>query len=147
MTDVFCGMWDDDVIPQQLKDASIIRLYKKGNRQLCDNYSGIALLTIAGMTLARVMINRLIVRGTVDTIFAARQLQEKYQEQYDDLYITFADLTKAFDTVCKDGLCQIMEKFGCPRKSTALVRQLHDGMRATFWTTVILHNHFPSQTE
>ena len=24
-----------------------------------------------------------------------------------------------------------MEKFGCPRKFTALVRQLHDGMRAT----------------
>ena len=64
-------------------------------------------------------------------IFAARQLQEKCQEQYDDLFITFIDLTKAFDTVCRDGLWQIMEKFGCPRKFTALVRQLHDGMRVT----------------
>ena len=64
-------------------------------------------------------------------IFAARQLQKKYQEQYDDLFITCIDLTKAFDTVCRDALLQIMEKFGCPRQFTALVRQLHDGMRAT----------------
>ena len=38
LTDLFRRMWDEEVIPQQLKDASIIRLYKKGNRQLCDNY-------------------------------------------------------------------------------------------------------------
>ena len=62
-------------------------------------------------------------RGTVDMIFVARQLQKKCQEQYDDLFITFIDLTKAFDTVCRDGLWQIMKKFGCPRKLTALVRQ------------------------
>ena len=29
LTDLFCRMWDNEVIPQQLKDASIIRLYKK----------------------------------------------------------------------------------------------------------------------
>ena len=38
-------------------------------------------------------------RGTVDMIFVARQMQEKCQEQYDDLFITFIDLTEAFDTV------------------------------------------------
>ena len=135
-------MWDEEVIPQQLKDASIIRLYKKGNRQLCDNYRGISLLAIAGKILARVLLNHLehvllpesqcgFRGGTVDMIFAARQLQEKCEEQYDDLFVSFIDLTKAFDTVCRDGLWQIMEKFGCPRKFTALVRQLHDGMRAT----------------
>ena len=119
-------MWDEEVIPQQFKNASIIHLYKKENRQLCDNYRGISLLAIAGKILAWVMLNRLIVhlehgllpksqcgfrggRGTVDMIFAARQLQEKCQEQYDDLFITFIDLTKAFDTVCRDGIWLIME--------------------------------------
>ena len=38
MTDPFCRMSDEEVIPQQLKDASTIRLYKKAIRQLCDNY-------------------------------------------------------------------------------------------------------------
>ena len=43
LTDLFCRMWDEEVIHQQFKDASIIHLYKKGNSQLCDNYRGISL--------------------------------------------------------------------------------------------------------
>ena len=43
-------------------------------------------------------------RGTLDMIFTARQLQEKRQEQNVDLYMTFVDITKAFDTVSRDGL-------------------------------------------
>ena len=61
LTYLFCRMWDEEVIPQQLKDAPIIRLYKKGNRQVCVNYRGISLLAIAGKILARVLLNRLIV--------------------------------------------------------------------------------------
>ena len=41
-------------------------------------------------------------------ILTARQLLEKCQEQNVDLYMTFVDLTKAFDTVSRDGLWKIM---------------------------------------
>ena len=54
-------------------------------------------------------------RGTIDMVFAARQLQEKCQEQNVDLYSTFIDLTKAFDTVSRAGLWRIMAKYGCPQ--------------------------------
>ena len=63
-------------------------------------------------------------------VFAARQLQEKCQEQNTDLYSTYVDLTKAFDTVSREGLWRIMAKYGCPRKFITIVRQLHDGMLA-----------------
>ena len=63
-------------------------------------------------------------------IFRARQLQEKCQEQNMDLYMTFVDLTKAFDTDIREGLWKIMAKFGCPTKFIAMVRQFHDGMLA-----------------
>ena len=63
-------------------------------------------------------------------IFTARQLQEKCQEQNVDLYMTFVDLTKAFDTVSCEGLWKIMAKFGCPTKFIAMVRHFHDGMLA-----------------
>ena len=63
-------------------------------------------------------------------IFTARQRQEKCQEQNVDLYMTFVDLTKAFDTVSHEGLRRIMAKFGCPAKFITLVRQFHDGMLA-----------------
>ena len=63
-------------------------------------------------------------------IFTARQLQEKCQEQNVDIYMIFADLTKAFDTVNREGLWKIMAKFGCPAKFIAMVWQFHDGMLA-----------------
>ena len=44
--------------------------------------------------------------------------------------MTFVHLTKAFDTVSREGLWKIMAKFGCPAKFIAMVRQFHDGMLA-----------------
>ena len=63
-------------------------------------------------------------------IFTVRQLQEKSREQNKGLYITFVDLTKAFDTVSRDGLWKVMAKIGCPEKFVNIVRLFHDGMQA-----------------
>ena len=149
LTELFHCMWRKEAIQQEFKDASIIHLYKrKGNPQVCDNHRGISLLSVAGKILAKILLNRLNAhldqtglipesqcgfrkdRGTIDMIFTARQLQEKCQEQNVDLYMTFVDLTKAFDTVSRDGLWKIMAKFGCPPRFIAMVRQFHDGMQA-----------------
>ena len=68
--------------------------------------------------------------GTIDMIFTAKQLQEKCQEQNVDLYMTFVDLTKAFDRVSCGGVLKSLAKFGCPAKFIAMVRQFHDGRLA-----------------
>ena len=144
-------MWRKEAVPQEFKDASIIHLFKrKENPQLCDNHCSISLLSIAGKVLARVLLNRLNEhleqsglltesqcgfrkdRGTIDMIFTARQLLEKCQEQNMDLYMTFVDVTKAFDTVSREGLWKF--KFGCPTKFIAMV--YHDGMLARVQTEV-----------
>nr|VZI49164.1 unnamed protein product [Spirometra erinaceieuropaei] len=148
LTALFQEMWRQGEVPHDFKDATIVHLYKrKGNRQVCDNHRGISLLNIAGKIFARILLNRLNNhlekgllpesqcgfrrhRGTTDMIFAARQLQEKCQEMRTHLYSTFVDLTKAFDTVNREGLWKIMQKFGCPERFTQMVRQLHDGMMA-----------------
>ena len=66
---------------------------------------------------------------TADMIFAERQLQDKCQEQNFGLYTTFEDLTKAFNTVCREGLWKIMAKF--MEKFISMVRRFHDGMQAS----------------
>ena len=76
-------------------------------------------------------------------VFAARQLQEKCQEQNADVFSTFVDLTKAFDTVSREGLWKIMAKFGCPKKFTTIVRQFHDGMQARVQDLGELSDPFP----
>nr|VZI07180.1 unnamed protein product [Spirometra erinaceieuropaei] len=130
-----------DAIPAQ------VYKHRKGNRQVCDNHRGICLLNIVRKIFARILLNRLNNRlehsllpksqcgfrrdrGSTDMIFAAGQLQEKCQEMRTHLYSTFVDLTKAFDTVNREGLWKIMQKFGCPELFTRMVRQLHDGMMA-----------------
>nr|VZH94992.1 unnamed protein product [Spirometra erinaceieuropaei] len=148
LTALFQEMWRQGEVPQDFKDATIVHLYKrKGNRQVCDNHRGISLLNIAGKIFARILLNRLNNhleqgllpesqcgfrrhRGTMDMIFAARQLQEKCQEMRTHLYSIFVDLTKASDTVNREGLWKIMQKFGRPERFTQMVRQLHDGMMA-----------------
>ena len=53
--------WQQETVPQDLKDASIIHLYKrKGNHLDCNNHCGISLLSIAGKILARILLNRLM---------------------------------------------------------------------------------------
>ena len=47
-------------------------------------------------------------------LFAARQVQEKCREQNLDLYMVFLDLTKAFDSVSREGLSKLLLKIGCP---------------------------------
>ena len=39
-----------------------------------------------------------------DMIFGASQLQEKCLDRLSDLFVTFVDLTKAFDTMSRDDL-------------------------------------------
>ena len=145
---LFQLFWERGEVPKDLKDASIVHLYKnKGEKATHDNHRGISLLSIAGKLVARVLLNRVIKhllgsvvsetqsgfrqnRGTVDTIFAARQLQEKCLEQRQDLYLLFVDLSKAFDTVRRPGLWSILSKLGCPPKFISMVRSLYDGMMA-----------------
>ena len=63
-------------------------------------------------------------------IFAARQLQEKCVEKQQDLFTTFVDLTKAFDSVSRNGLWKILAKFGCLEKFVKIISLFHDGMVA-----------------
>ena len=69
-------------------------------------------------------------RSTVDMIFSARQLQEKYKEQNLPLYQCFIDLSKAFDTVNRSTLWKNLLKLGFPERFVGLIRSLHNGMKA-----------------
>lgn len=135
-------------MPQDMRDANIITLYKnKGERSDCNNYRGISLLSIVGKTFARVVLNRLQLlaervypeaqcgfraeRSTIDMIFSPRQLQEKCREQRRPLYIAFIDLTKAFDLVSRSGLFTLLQRIGCPPTLLRFITSFHENMQGT----------------
>ena len=114
-------------VPQDMRDANIVTLYKnKGDRGDCNNYRCISLLNIVGKLYAKVVLMKLRVlaasiypesqcryrtkRAAIDMIFSLRQLQEKCREQGKPLYVAFIDLTKAFELVSRDGLFKILAK-------------------------------------
>ena len=82
-------------------------------------------------------------RGTTDMVFVLRQLQEKCWEQNKGLYVTFVDLTKAFDTVSRKGLWLIMERLGCPPKFLNMVIQLHEDQHGQVRLNSDLSEPFP----
>ena len=127
-------------MPANFGDATIVTLYKnKEAKSDRGNYRGISLLSIAGKTLARILLNRLITsvsesnlpeaqcgfrpgHSTIDMMLAARQVKEKCIEQQMDLYSVFIYLTNAFDAVKREAVWTIPTKLGCPCKFTVLVR-------------------------
>ena len=146
--ELLCQCWEEGAVPQDMRDAKIVTLYKnKGERSDCNNYRGISLLCIVGKVYARVLLARLqklaervypesqcgfrAGRSTVDMIFSLRQLQEKCREQNRPLYIAFIDLTKAFDLVSRDGLFKALVTIGCPPKLHSLIKSFHCNMKGT----------------
>ena len=110
LQDLFTNCWEKGTLPQDLRDAVVVSLYKiKGEKPDCSNYRGITLLSIAGRILARTLLYRVILmiaqentpesqcefrynRGTIDMIFVLRQIQKKCREQNMGLYPAFVDL-------------------------------------------------------
>ena len=112
---LLCLCWRAGRVPQDMRNAKIITLYKhKSDRSDCNNYRGIYLLSIVCKVFTRVVLVRLQVltghiypqsqcgfkskKSTVDMIFSIRELQEKCRERHMPPYIAFIDLTKAFDS-------------------------------------------------
>ena len=82
-------------------------------------------------------------RGTVDMIFVRRQIEKKCREQNMGLYAAFVDLTKAFDTVGRDGLGKILARLGCPPQFLTILRQLHEGQQGQVKHNGSLSGSFP----
>jgi len=65
---------DTGIVPDKLKLAKVIPVYKKGDHSLPQNYRPISLLSIFHKILEKIMAKRLKDFLTTNSIFTARQL-------------------------------------------------------------------------
>ena len=126
-------IWECGHVPQSWKDASIVAIYKKriehnvvylvfrSQNELCSDPTE--------QTQCSFRSNL----STVDMIFCLQQLQENCIEQDRLLYMAFVDLTKAFDTVGRYELWQLLRKYGCSEKFTTMLESLHIGIMGYVW--------------
>ena len=141
-------IWRQGKVPQQWKDAVITVLHKKGDKTECRNYRGISLVSHAGKVLLKVVAKRLSAyceakgllpeeqcgfrpdRSTTDMRFVVPRLQKVGRKAEVSFHVCFIDVQKAYDTVDRTLLWQVLTRIGVPPQMIAVIRQIHDGMRA-----------------
>ena len=69
-------------------------------------------------------------RSTTDLMFVVRRLQELRRTSKTSLEICFIDLAKAYDSVDRVLLWEVLARFGVPPRMVKVIRMFHDGMRA-----------------
>ena len=122
--------------------------HKKKDRAECANYGGITLVAHAGKVLLKILATRLSAyyearnllpeeqcgfrphRSTTDMMFAVRRLQKLGRKARVPLFLCFIDLQKAYDSVDRTLLWQVLARFGTSPQMIEVIRQFHDGMRA-----------------
>eukprot|EP00752_Nemacystus_decipiens_P018192 g16322.t1 len=135
-------------VPQQWKDATIKVLFKKGDPLECGNYRGISLVAHAGKVLLKIVATRLSHyceregilpeeqssfrprRSTLDMLFVIQRLHELVRKKGTAIFACFVGLTKAYDSVDRELLWDVLRRFGVPPKMVAVIRNFHGGMRA-----------------
>ena len=130
MTDLFNGILDEYKIPENWNTSVILNCFKnKGKATDRENYRSLKLLehlmkvfkkviekAIRGqVSIDSMQFGFMPGRGTIDAIFIARQLQDRYLGNKKKLYFAFVDLEKAFDRVPREvvrwslGMLGVME--------------------------------------
>ena len=123
-------------------------LPKKGDLSLCKNWRAICLLDIASKILSTVIVARMQLvqeqegledqngfrglRGTIDGLFNTCMALLKRKEHNLETWALFIDLVKAFDTVSREALFQVLRKFGFPDHFINIVIRLHTGATMKF---------------
>ena len=69
-------------------------------------------------------------RSTTDMMFAVRRLQELGRKSRVPLLLGFIDLQKAYDSVDRTLIWQVLARFGTPPQMVEVIRQFNDGIRA-----------------
>jgi len=131
------SVWHEERLPKDWGTALICPIHKKNDPQECSNYRGIALLDTTYKVLAYCILDRVRPiaenllgdyqggfrpnRSTTDQIFVIRQILQKSWEYNKDVHILFVDFKKAYDSIHRESLVNILKEFRFPSKIVNLI--------------------------
>jgi hypothetical protein len=137
--------WNSKELPDQWMEPISVQFNKKGDKTDCNNYRGIALLSTSYKMLSNILLSKLspyvdkIIgyhqcgfrrnRSTTDQIFCIRQTLEKKCEYNETAHQLFIDFKKAYDSVRREIVYNILIEFGVPMK---LVRKIKICLNETY---------------
>ena len=117
---------------QEWKESIIVPIYKKDDKTDCSNYKGISLLPTTYKISSYILLSRLTPyaeeiigdhqrgfrcsRSTTDHIFCICQIFWKKWEYNEAVRQLFIDFKKAYDSIRREVLYNILIEFGIPMK-------------------------------
>jgi hypothetical protein len=148
---IFRSIWEEENIPEDWRKGSIVKIPKKGNLAECGNWRGITLLSIPSKVMCKIIIQRIEPaldkilrkeqcgfrkgRGCTDHIFALKNILEQSSEWQRELYISFIDYEKAFDSLHRESLWKILKSYGIPDKIIQVIKQFYSNFSCTVGTS------------
>ena len=139
-------IWEDEEnIPADWKGGLIAIIPKKGDLRDFNNYRGIMLLSTPGKVKKRIILERLRKgvddelrenqagfrngRSCSDQIATLRIIIEQSIEWNTPVYVNFIDFEKAFDSVDRKRLWNLMAHYGIPPKYINIIKNTYQDMQ------------------
>ena len=138
LTPLFTKIWELKEIPTDWSRGVIIKIPKKGSLSDCNNWRGITLLSVPSKIFCKVILQRITQavddllrneqsgfrkgRGCTENIFTLRNILEQCTEWNRELYVNFIDYEKAFDSIHRDSLWQILRAYGIPQRIINIIK-------------------------
>jgi hypothetical protein len=158
---LICSIWNKEELLQQWKESIIVPIYKNGDKTDCNNYRGISLLSTTYRILSNILLARLTPyvneitghhqcgfrrnRCTMDQIFYIRQILQKKWEYNGTVHQLFIDFKKAYDSIKREVLYNILVEFGIPKKQVRLIKMYLNETYSKVRVGKLLSDKFPIQ--
>lgn len=137
--------------PSAWLTGGIIPVPKKGDLTLASNYRGITLMPIAAKIYNKLILRRIVPvldpllrknqngfrrgRNTLSQILAIRRILEEMRKLNKDAFICFVDFKKAFDSISREKMFEILKLYGIPGKIISAIRALYVSTKAKVIST------------
>lgn len=128
--------------PNQLSMSNIIPIPKKGDLSMPSNYKGIAITSLVSKILNKMIYNRIqphidpilrvnqigarAGRSTAPLILGIRRIIKNIEEFNLNAVLTFIDFRKAYDSINRGKMLDILRKYGIPRRRLKTIAKMYE---------------------
>jgi len=159
MRSINFSVWNKEELLEEWKESIIVPLNKKGDKTDCSNYRSISLLSATYKLFSTILLSNLTPyaeeiigdhqcgfqhsRSATDHIFCIRQILEKKWEYNETVRQLFIDFKKAYDSIRREVLYNILIKFGILMKLVRLIKMCLSETYGRVWVGKHLSDMFP----
>jgi len=144
---LFNAIFQKRKFPKLWANSIIIPLHKKGSFHDPDNYRGISLTSVLSKVFLHIINKRLQIwaddnnqigeeqagfrkhYSTIDNVFSLHAMVQKYLARHKKLYAVFVDFHKAFDTVNRRVLWEVLRNNGIGGRMLSMLKSVYRTVR------------------